>query len=160
MQPTPPPAGGPRVGSGFSRNGSGFTRGSGGGSGFGGGAFERRPGSAVSTNADSTSAAPSRPKSNPFGSAKPVDNTQRQREIEERLAKERAELAAKLAEDGEKDSADKPSVGKKPFPKAATGKSNPFGSAKPVDTQQALKKVEEKMAKTVIKGDEDEVAAK
>jgi hypothetical protein len=86
-----------------------------------------------------------------------VDNTQRLREIEERLAKERAELAAKVAaEPSEKGTTgegavDKPALVKKPFPGSGMSSSkNPFGGAKPVDTEKALKKVGEKLAKASI----------
>lgn len=52
----------------------------------------------------STPASPSAssaPKSNPFGSAKPIDTATKEKEVEEKLAKERAERSAQLAKEKE-----------------------------------------------------------
>merc|ERR1712112_424028 len=66
-----------------------------------------------------------------FGGAKPVDTLKREKEMEERLQKEKEEKAKALEE------------AKKNKPSAASI----FGSAKPVDTTQREREVEEKLSK-------------
>eukprot|EP00127_Corallochytrium_limacisporum_P007396 Clim_evm15s250 gene=Clim_evmTU15s250 len=66
-----------------------------------------------------------------FGGARPVDTAQREREIEERLARERGSGEGAAEEEEKKH--------------AAALKSNPFGSAKPVDTAQKEREIEEKL---------------
>lgn len=105
-----------------------------------------------------TSAKPS-----PFGAAKPIDSTERDRAIQEKLEKEREELAAlvsrkavgishkpsqealnrrteELASAAPVEAAPPPSVPRAPKP-------NPFGEAKPVDTLQKELQIEEKLGK-------------
>ncbi|KAH9812801.1 hypothetical protein DFH28DRAFT_898485 [Melampsora americana] len=113
-------------------------------------------GTSTPPQSHNTSAKPS-----PFGSAKPVDSTERDKAIQEKLEKEREELAALVAKKAvgltHKSSQETvsraneetasvtsndiaPSAPKAPKP-------NPFGAAKPVDTLQKELEIEEKLQK-------------
>ncbi|GAA6006807.1 hypothetical protein JCM11491_003187 [Sporobolomyces phaffii] len=69
----------------------------------------RRPLQLAARSASTTAIAPNSatpspsatPKSNPFGSAKPIDTATKEKEVEEKLAKERAERAAALQQERE-----------------------------------------------------------
>ncbi|PLW13486.1 hypothetical protein PCANC_15613 [Puccinia coronata f. sp. avenae] len=108
------------------------------------------------TSSDGTSTPPTSVVTNkpsPFGAAKPIDSTEREKAIQEKLDRERAELSAanspkpaanldeKSTSEGEPKAS--PSVTTSAAPKAP--KPNPFGSAKPVDTLQKELEVEQKL---------------
>merc|ERR1719285_1477429 len=81
----------------------------------------------------------SAPSSSIFGGAKPVDTVQREKEMEERLAREKEEKERQREE------------------AKAKPKANPFGAAKPVDTLKKEKEIEQKLSKlTVSKENEKE----
>ncbi|WAQ87938.1 hypothetical protein PtA15_9A62 [Puccinia triticina] len=93
-------------------------------------------------------------KPSPFGAAKPIDTTEREKAIQEKLDRERAELAAGNAKKPTTNPDEKaapeveskvPSVATTAAPKAP--KPNPFGAAKPVDTLQKELEVEQKLEK-------------
>ncbi|CAH7676445.1 hypothetical protein PPACK8108_LOCUS11581 [Phakopsora pachyrhizi] len=104
-------------------------------------------------------------KPSPFGSAKPVDSTEREKAIEEKLDREREELAAvvakksasAIAEENKNTGSIQPAQPSStslaqapessPKPVARPPKSNPFGAAKPVDTLQKELEIEEKLEK-------------
>lgn len=75
-------------------------------------------------------------KPNPFGNAKPVDVRDREKDIEEKLAKQREKLLGDAPE-------------KAPAPAPTKPKSNPFGNAKPVDVRDREKEIEEKLNKKI-----------
>lgn len=96
-------------------------------------------------------------KPSPFGAAKPVDSTEREKAIQERLDRERAESAAANSKnppsvDGKSASEVDPkgtsvTTPAPPPPAPKVAKPNPFGAAKPVDTLQKELEVEKKLEK-------------
>merc|ERR1719471_1036138 len=76
--------------------------------------------------------------SNIFGGAKPVDTVKKEKEIEEKLAREKEEKE-RAAEEARKN---KPSA------------ASIFGGAKPVDTTQREKEIEDKISKLTVSKDE------
>ena len=92
--------------------------------------------------------APPAAKSNPFGNAKPIDSAAKEREIEEKLAKDkpqyprntreqRSRTTSERSDDSRENNRQKDAGEEKsdrPAPPAA--KSNPFGNAKPVDRSE------------------------
>ncbi|KAH9457108.1 hypothetical protein Pst134EA_021004 [Puccinia striiformis f. sp. tritici] len=94
-------------------------------------------------------------KPSPFGAAKPIDSAERDKAIQEKLDRERAELAAvgskkPTAHVEEKSTPDVDSKGPAAAPTPAAPKApkpNPFGAAKPVDTLQKELEVEQKLEK-------------
>lgn len=113
-------------------------------------------GASTPPQSNTTSAKPS-----PFGSAKPVDSTERDKAIQAKLEKEREELAALVAKKAvglthkssqdtvgrvnEETASVASNEGVSSAPKAP--KTNPFGAAKPVDTLQKELEIEEKLQK-------------
>merc|ERR1712012_989665 len=73
-----------------------------------------------------------------FGGAKPVDTVQKEKEIEEKLAREKDEKE-RAREEARK-----------------APKSNPFGVAKPVDTLKKEQEIESKLSKLSVKPEEKE----
>ncbi|EFP90972.2 uncharacterized protein PGTG_17244 [Puccinia graminis f. sp. tritici CRL 75-36-700-3] len=92
-------------------------------------------------------------KPSPFGAAKPIDTAEREKAIQEKLDRERAELAAVNAKKitTSTDGKSTPEVEPKLPSSAATPaapkapKPNPFGAAKPVDTLQKELEIEQKL---------------
>ncbi|MBW0508305.1 hypothetical protein O181_048020 [Austropuccinia psidii MF-1] len=89
-------------------------------------------------------------KPSPFGNAKPVDSAERERQIQERLDREREDLAGanspkKTAQVVEPASEDP--VPSEPAPAPKAPKFNPFGEAKPVNTLQKEIEIEQKLEK-------------
>ncbi|KAA1137138.1 hypothetical protein PGTUg99_000482 [Puccinia graminis f. sp. tritici] len=92
-------------------------------------------------------------KPSPFGAAKPIDTAEREKAIQEKLDRERAELAAVNAKKNttSTDGKSTPEVEPKLPSSAATPaapkapKPNPFGAAKPVDTLQKELEIEQKL---------------
>merc|ERR1712038_1575786 len=74
-----------------------------------------------------------------FGGAKPVDTVQKEKEMDEKLAREKEEKE-KAREEARK-----------------APKSNPFGAAKPVDTLKKEQEIESKLSKLSVKPEEKEV---
>ena len=73
-----------------------------------------------------------------FGGAKPVDTVQKEKEMDEKLAREKEEKE-RAREEARK-----------------APKSNPFGSAKPVDTLKKELEIESKLSKLTVKPEEKE----
>merc|ERR1712226_431679 len=74
-----------------------------------------------------------------FGGAKPVDTVQKEKEMDEKLAREKEEKE-RAREEARK-----------------APKSNPFGAAKPVDTLKKEQEIESKLSKLSVKPEEKEV---
>jgi translation initiation factor 4B len=118
-------------------------------------------------------AAPASSGPSPFGAAKPVNTAAKEREIEEKLAKDkpqntrntreqRSRTTSERSDDSrennrqidEEPKSDRHAPPAKPDrapPPAA--KSNPFGNARPIDTTKREREMEEKMRKTDISED-------
>ncbi|KAG0143387.1 hypothetical protein CROQUDRAFT_185427 [Cronartium quercuum f. sp. fusiforme G11] len=104
-------------------------------------------------------------KPSPFGAAKPVDSTEREKAIQEKLERERDELTALVAKKAaglshkpsqetvtrpqNEETASVASADPAPPPSSASKapKPNPFGAAKPVDTLSKELEIEEKLLK-------------
>merc|ERR1712008_245053 len=91
--------------------------------------------------------APPAAKSNPFENAKPIDSAAKEREIEEKLAKdrpqatrntreERSRTTSERSDDSRENNRQKEAPEKSDRPAAPAAKSNPFGNAKPVDRSE------------------------
>jgi len=74
-----------------------------------------------------------------FGGAKPVDTVQKEKEMDDKLAREKEEKE-RAREEARK-----------------APKSNPFGAAKPVDTLKKEQEIESKLSKLSVKSEEKEV---
>jgi hypothetical protein len=84
--------------------------------------------------------------SNPFGSAKPVDTAKKEMEIDNKI--EKVSFTGVPRDGGDERP---PSAEDRPAPKK-TGGSNPFGSAKPVDTAKKEKEIDDKLEKVSFTG--------
>jgi len=96
-------------------------------------------------------------KPSPFGAAKPIDTSEREKAVQDKLNREQADSlatnakkpTASLDATPEVEAKGSPSVAPSVAPSAApkAPKPNPFGAAKPVDTLQKELEVEQKLAR-------------
>lgn len=70
-----------------------------------------------------------KPKSNPFGAAKPVDQKDAWQKVEDKVSKEKARLAAVVHQEGPEDGGKKPQQGNKSKPEGKGGKGGKTGGA-------------------------------
>ena len=87
-----------------------------------------------------------------FGAAKPVDTAAKEREIEEKLQKQQSSDKPKNQDSRSRTTSERSSdAGSEPAPsRGGGGSASIFGQARPVDTTQREREIEEKLKKTDI----------
>ena len=88
-----------------------------------------------------------------FGAAKPVDTAAKEREIEEKLQKQQSSDKPKNQDSRSRTTSERSSdAGSEPAPSrgGGGGSASIFGQARPVDTTQREREIEEKLKKTDI----------